>query len=103
MLRSSRFRARALTSTLFTLAAIVLAAEAGTGCDVYNSVPPEVQISRQAVADLPCDGAVYITDIDDIFSGSDPEYCAYGCGRSQRYLCSDTTGDCRKTWPDVCP
>lgn len=100
---SPRLRVRALSCSLLALGAIVLAAGAGTGCSMRNAEPPYLQISRQAVTDLSCDGDVQVNEIVDLFSGDDPEFCAYGCGRSQRYLCAESTGDCRETWPNLCP
>ena len=100
---ASSSRTRAITSSLVTLGALLLAAETGTGCSIWNPEPPDLQVAHQAVHDLRCDGDIYIEEVVDLFTGSDLELCAYGCGQSQRYLCSDVTGDCNTTWPNVCP
>ena len=100
---SPRLRVRALGSSLLALGALVLAAEAGTGCSVRNAEPPYLQISRQALTDLPCHDDIYVAETDDIFAGNDAEFCAYGCGESQRYVCEDSSGDCHETWPSLCP
>ena len=100
---SPRLRVRALSSALFALGAVILAGGTGTACSTRNAEPPYLQISRQALSDLPCEGDVQVNEIVDLFVGDDPEFCAYGCGQSQRYLCSDVTGDCRETWPSFCP
>ena len=91
-----------MASSVLALGALVLAAAGGTGCSSRNAEPPYLQISRQALSDLPCADAIHVDEIADIFAGSDPEFCAYGCGRSQRYACSDASGDCYETWPSIC-
>ena len=57
--------------------------------------PPEDQVHDMAVSDLACDGTI---EVDQV---SDTDYCAYGCGRSHRYVCSPSD-ECSGTWPDLC-